>query len=468
MNLNFLKGRVFKHGSNAFVSVLIFLAILTVVSLLSTKYRHRFDLTEGGIHSLSNETVTVLQSLKKDVRITAFFRQNEQAEIEELMKDYLYHTKRVSYEVVDPDKNPARAKRYKIRQYRTTVLECGDKEYRVLTADEKTLTNALIKVTRDREKVIYFLTGHGENALSGQDREGMSTAKERVGDLNFAVRDTLLLARTRAVPADCALLVIAGPRKALFPAEADSVKAYLDAGGKALIMIDPDIDSGLEGLLTAYSIRLGNDFVVDNSGIGGLFGLDASMPVATNYADHEITSKMKGTMTTFMLARSVSAMTIKSAGDAQAVEIVKTSEQSWAETDLSPLRDRRKGGQVAFDPAQDRRGPIPLGVAATATPRTYAASASDPGRRTTRLVAFGDADFATNQFFKFQGNGDLFLNAVSWLLEEEDLIAIRPKEAGFNPIFLNKRQGDIIAYLTTLVIPGLVFAAGIAVWWRRR
>lgn len=466
MNFNFLKGKGFKYGSNAFVSVLIFLGILAVANFLSNKYRHRFDMTEGGVRSLSNETVGLLKEMKKDVKMVAFYRQNERSRIEPLLEDYAYHTKRVSYEIVDPDKNPARAKRYNIRQYRTTVLECGEREERVIAEDEKVLTNALIKVTRDREKVVYFLTGHGENELNGRDREGMGVAKDRIQELNYVVRDSFLLARTPVMPLDCSALVVAGPKKALFPAETDLIRAYLEGGGKALILLDPDVDSGLNEVLAAYQVKAGNDFVVDNSGIGGLFGLDASMPVATNYADHEITRKLKGTMTTFMLARSVSVAT---GPEAQGTEIVKTSDASWAESDLSAIRGMRGGGgQVAFDPAQDRRGPISLAVAVTAQPKTFAAAASDPGRSKTRLVVVGDSDFATNQFFKFQGNGDLFLNALSWLLEEEDLIAIRPRDPGFNPIYLTKQQGTLISYLALAVIPGLVFAAGIAVWWRRR
>ena len=80
----------------------------------------------------------------------------------------------------------------------------------------------------------------------------------------------------------------------------------------------------------------------------------------------------------------------------------------------------------------------------------------------------GDSDFATNQFFNFQGNGDLLLNSVSWLLEEEDQIAIRRRESDFNPINLNKRQGTFISYLVVGILPGLVFLAGFGVWWRRR
>ena len=72
----FLKGRTFKYGSNAIVAVLIMLGILVVVSMLSNRYHRRFDTTEGGVFSLSDQTVTLLDSLKKDVHVVAFFREH--------------------------------------------------------------------------------------------------------------------------------------------------------------------------------------------------------------------------------------------------------------------------------------------------------------------------------------------------------------------------------------------------------
>ncbi len=464
------KGRVFVYGSNVFLSVLIFLAIIIIANYLSNKYRHRVDMTRGGFRSLSDETVSVLKGLDRDVRMIAFYRPEERKNIEPLLKQYDYHTNRVSYEFVDPDKAPAMARRYNIRQYKTIVLISGEREEQVGFEEERHITNGMVRVTRDRQKVVYFLTGHGENPLISRERDGMGVSRDRIQELNYLVKpDPLLLARVGSLPDDCSLLVISGPKKTLLPTEVDSIGSYLDKGGKLLLLLDPDHQSGLEGLLESYSVKLEEDFVVDNSGVGGLFGLDYSMPVATRYADHEITAKMKGVMTSFMLVRSVTASPKDSESNAETTEIVKTSNASWGERDLSPLRrpkDRKL--KVVFDPKVDRKGPVPLAVAVSATPKTFEAAAQDPVRENTRLVVIGDSDFATNQFFNFQGNGDLLLNSVSWLLEEEDQIAIRRRESDFNPINLNKMQGSFISYLVIGIIPGLVFLAGFGVWWRRR
>ena len=42
------------------------------------------------------------------------------------------------------------------------------------------------------------------------------------------------------------------------------------------------------------------------------------------------------------------------------------------------------------------------------------------------LLLVGDGDFASNSFFHILGNGALFLNGVSYLAEQEQLIDITP------------------------------------------
>ena len=83
------------------------------------------------------------------------------------------------------------------------------------------------------------------------------------------------------------------------------------------------------------------------------------------------------------------------------------------------------------------------------------------------LVVIGDSDFASNQYFNFSGNGDLFLNTASFLAEEENLISIRPKERKSSPVSLTRSQGMYILMLG-LLTPSLVIYIGVRTWWRRR
>jgi ABC-type uncharacterized transport system involved in gliding motility auxiliary subunit len=87
----------------------------------------------------------------------------------------------------------------------------------------------------------------------------------------------------------------------------------------------------------------------------------------------------------------------------------------------------------------------------------------------------GDADFASNGYLDLLGNRDLFLNSVSWLTDEEALIARRPKEIAeiarpLSPLVVTERQAHMLFLLTVVVQPGLVLAlgAGIVVMRRRR
>ena len=88
--------------------------------------------------------------------------------------------------------------------------------------------------------------------------------------------------------------------------------------------------------------------------------------------------------------------------------------------------------------------------------------------RKTRLVVIGDSDFASNSFFGMVGNGDLFRNSVSWLAEDEELVAIGPKARDTRLVQLSATEVSSIFYITVIIMPLIVLAAGFAMWWRRR
>jgi ABC-type uncharacterized transport system involved in gliding motility auxiliary subunit len=200
------------------------------------------------------------------------------------------------------------------------------------------------------------------------------------------------------------------------------------------------------------------------------------MPVAANYPPHAITDRFN-VLTAYPLARSVTAASGGAEGRfAQA--FIETSPQSWAESNLQALAG---GTPVQFDDgAGDTKGPVSIAEAVSAdAPEQPAApapaEASTPGstppappRRQTRVAVIGDSDFAANGFLGVSGNRDMFLNTVNWLAQQENLIAIRPKEAEDRRVTLTAERQRFTFYVSVLGIPLLVIAAGIATWWRRR
>jgi hypothetical protein len=174
-------------------------------------------------------------------------------------------------------------------------------------------------------------------------------------------------------------------------------------------------------------------------------------------------------MTAFPLARSVKATEGGAAGKTPQM-LVETSAQSWAETDLKSLAS----GKVEFNGDKgDKQGPIALGAAvssaATEPPAPASGNASpDAPKPESRIVAFGDSDFAANNAIGIQGNQDLFLNAVNWLAQQENQIAIRAKEPTDRRVTLTASQQQWIWLLSIFIIPGFVLGAGAYTWWRRR
>src|SRR5438067_2044238 len=174
-------------------------------------------------------------------------------------------------------------------------------------------------------------------------------------------------------------------------------------------------------------------------------------------------------LTAFPLARSVTPVEGGVAGHI-AQPVVETSPRSWAESDVKGLLT---SGQVSFDEGKgDKKGPVAIAAAVNAAVTSgEAAKPSDNGETSkpeTRVVVFGDSDFGTNAYLQIQGNRDLFLNAVGWLSQQENLISIRPKEADDRRLVLTSAQQTNIMWLSLLIIPACIFGTGIYTWWRRR
>ena len=442
-----LSTRSLKQGSNVLVQVIVFLAIVAMIAFITTRRHYRADLTKNNLYSLSDQTEKIVSGLKKDVQIIAFFKSSDQEMATDLLDEYAYRSGKLSYELIDPDKEPAIGKKYGITSYNSVVVECGAKSELVKEMNEANLTNAIIKVTREQDKVIYFLTGHGEHQIADESAQGLKDAAEAIKKDNHLVRE-INLARQGSIPDSCTVLVIASPQTDLFPIELDTIKDFIDKGGKALIMLDPDRGGNLRKFLENYKVTVGNDMIIERSAISQLFGGGPAVPIVQTYDANNAITKDFGVMTFFPYASSVSPA--KDKGGYTITELCKTSKSCWAETDY-------KSGTVSFNEAEDTPGPLDIAVLVEKTlPKGKSA-----------LAIFGDADFATNAYFHQQGNGNLFLNTINYLAEEEDLISIRPKQVEDSRLTLTSAQVSTLFYLVVIAIPLLVAIIGLIVYFKR-
>ena len=107
-------------------------------------------------------------------------------------------------------------------------------------------------------------------------------------------------------------------------------------------------------------------------------------------------------------------------------------------------------------------------AAAEANPTSETAGDDDTPALEARFAVFGDSDFAANSAVGIQGNQDLALNAINWLAQQDNLIAIRPRVAEDRRITLTADQQFRVQLLSLLMIPGLVLGLGVFTWWNRR
>jgi ABC-type uncharacterized transport system involved in gliding motility auxiliary subunit len=463
-----LRGRTVRAASASVGYTLTVLAVVVLVNFLSVRHHHRFDLTENKDFSLSEQTIKVLQGLPRDVTLTIFSRETDPGypKLKDLLDEYKYRTSKLTVHFLDPDKNPGEVKRYNVTELGTIVVESGKQESRITTSDEEALTNALIKVTSDKERVVYFTSGHGEHDLNDTGREGLSALKGVMEKQNYVVKPLLL---NQGVPADASALIVAGPQKPLLEAEVKMVHDYVDGGGRLCLAQDPDTNPGLGALLAAFGAAVRKDVIIDK--VSQLFGGDARIPmVAPDSYDrsHPIT-KTFAYQTVFPMASSLDVKEPPPAG-VTATKLAHSSDLSWGETSAQELQS----GHIRLDEGVDTRGPLTIAAAFErkeqgAKPAAAGAAADAPkSDRATRLILFGDSDFMSNNYFNAGGNGDLALNGIAWLVEQGELISIRPKTSTPRVVILSPAQVFYYFWTIVAIAPILIAAVGVTIWWRRK
>jgi ABC-type uncharacterized transport system involved in gliding motility auxiliary subunit len=456
-------------------SIVFVLGILVVINIIGTRQSKRWDLTANSVYTLSDQTQNVLKKLDSPLAIKVFDKSTDLARFRDQLAEYEHASKNVSVEYVDADKQRTRAIQYKVEAYGTVVFEYKGRVERVTGTGEQDLTTGIVKVVTGSQKKLYLTQGHGERNPDGTERTGFGTLKGALERENYGV-DKVLLVQTGQVPADAAALIVAGPKTDFLPGEIDAIKKYLAGAGKLMVMLDPPESSkavplaNLEALLHDWGFDVGVNVVVDASGIGQLFGADASTPVAATYPNHPITERLN-LMTAYPMARSMAP--VKGGVNGHTPEaFIQTSARSWGESDIDGLM---KSGEVTLDEKNDLKGPVVIGAAVSAPVSVAPPPAAGEGdadknapKPETRVVAIGDSDFAANAYLNVQGNRDLFMNAIGWLSQQENLIAIRPREASDRRLTMTAADTRFIFFMAHFLIPGIILAMGISTWWRRR
>jgi ABC-type uncharacterized transport system involved in gliding motility auxiliary subunit len=324
---------------------------------------------------------------------------------------------------------------------------------------EQLFTSAVVQLSEGRKPKILFTTGHGELSLDDQGGRGLSGAQQLLGRDNFELEEWASLG-AGGVPQGTDLVVVAGPTGTFVQPELDAFSAYLNNGGRMLVLLDPVlgpaagsgiVTTGLEGWLARFGVKAGQDIVVDPSNPLPFFGPETIF--LKDYGDHPVTKALaEGDLP--VLVSVVRSVAPGSAPGVEVNELVRTSAEGWGETDLANLN------QVGRDP-KDLAGPVSIGVVAEG-------KSTAPGKRPMRLVVVGDSDFAANQLLQANvTNTVLLANALNWLVEREALLGIPPKKTEQVKLTLTDDEMRMV-YLLAAALPLLSVVLGGVVFFRRR
>ena len=460
------------------------LAIVVVLNVIASATDASWDLTATRQFEIAPQTVQALAALPADVDVTGFVVTDEdglryQATAEGYLRQFArYAGDRLSYRFIDPELEPATAREFGVVSAPLLLFTAPATGLRASVGSgelsEQQLLTAILTVTGAQQHAIYFLTGHGERSItdlrSGGSGLGLAAAGLRADGYRV---ESLMLADTGSVPGDASLLVIAAPRQPVPDVEAQAIIRWLADGGRALFMLDTSSETrdAMADLLAAWGLETVPGTLVDleRSAAGDARTLavqrDQYLGQTSVTEGGAIVEPLGATLfpgaIAFRPAGAVAARIER--GDPVPVRfepLVTTSGDSWAVEGM-------RGDPV---PGRDVPGPhtAHLIAQASALAADAPSQAFDAAAVRTTIAVLGDADFAGNRHFGDVSNADFFLNTVNWLLEDRSLIAVRPKQEVFRPLVLTVPEYNLARYVSWFLLPALVAAAGVVVWWRRR
>ncbi len=437
----------------ALLFAILFIGIISMLAWLSTRYVYQADWTSGARNSVSEDTRRLLDSMDQPVSISAFVRDDGliRDQIRDLVGSYQRFKDDITLEFINPDKQPARVRELGIASGGEIIIRYLDRSENIQTLSEQQLSNALLRLTRQDERWIVFLSGHGERPPDGEANHGLGIFTRELEHKGLNVQ-TVNLAETE-IPSNTNLLVVASPRVDLLPGEVEKLQRYTEQGGNLLWLAEPGDLHGLEPLAEQLDISLLPGTVVDAA--SGMFGIDdPTFVVVTAYPRHEVTSEM----TAVTVYPEAAALEINSSSTWNVIPLLTTLERAW--TELGEI-----AGEIQFDSDTDERsGPLDIGMVLTRT-RIDDSGVSLPMQR---IVVIGDGDFLSNTYLGNAGNLSLGLNIVQWLSHDEAALSIRIKSAPDTSLVLGKVAQAVIGLGFLIGLPVLLLVIGVIVWLLRR
>src|SRR3954447_21377244 len=303
-------------GSRLAALALVLAAALSIVMLANLAlFRHdaHLDLTHEKAFTPSEEAREVVRGLSEQVEIAYFYQKQNLAAraLGDMLRQLERQNPNFRVQLIDADQNPALASSLGVRTYNSAVLRIGERRVEVITTDDREMALGVLRLQRKRQVVICFAAGHGEYDIDNfefhthfegshnhnHDATGTGVVQMEqhgIGRLRRAIEKLGLVARKisfatgQPIPDDCAAMVEANPRTGYSPGETEVLRRYLERGGAAMFLIEPDyvLDDSIAGLLAGAGIKVQDGVIVDPT---EHYFTDEQMIAVARYGPHPVT-----------------------------------------------------------------------------------------------------------------------------------------------------------------------------------
>lgn len=453
----FFSMKTTKHGMNMGVLIVLALALIGIVNYIGVKQNKTWDFSLAKRNTLSEQSVQVVNALKEDLKVSFFYKkggtENEENRrvFRELIKKYQDLSPKIKLDFFEVNEARAKAEEYGVTKGSGVIfLDYKGHRNRIEKIDEQEMTQAIIKVTRDKNKTIYFTMGHKEYDLDdGKDAHGLNLFKLMIQNNSFNVKTFNTISQPQ-VPDDADLVAVIGPQQDFSKTEVDALESYLKKGGHLALALESGKAVGLDSILNKLGITPQNNFIKSSFlGFGYIDEPAIGEGFSTSNAITKVFSGTKGAVVRMDWPMDLK-ISAAPAGISQEV-LVKTSNQA-----------------TAFPKPQISQGKFPSGPfnLMVAVKGKYPDSADS--QKEFSLVVVGDAEFMSNYMLYSNMNRDLAMNTMSAMVGEDDLITIAPREIQKTEIKMTSVKESIFFFGVILPIPLIMLLLSLSLWFKRR
>ena len=421
------------------------------------------DFTRNGVYSLTDETKKVLSEVNEDITINVL---TDETTADSGLKVYLENYTAANSHIKVKYHSTATESSFYMNYTSTApsvgslIIVKGDKSFVVDSQDfyrtefdyttysnvetgvdiEGQITAAINALQSDVEYKVYFVEGHSELALTEGTAERMKKAGFTTASLSLMTTD--------AIPSDCNVLVVNGPKNDFSKDDIQKLNDYLDNGGYAVFVASHnDIPTpNYDAFLSTFGATIQAGTIQETNRMNVYQGV--STYVVPETVAHEITNNV------YSKRRANLFIDTRGFLIDESEDVNRSVEALYMTTDASYAVEYDENGEIK-DADNLVQGPFALGFFATKSTANGQAKITVLG---SPVFLYQEIDEVTAY-----ANSDVFVDALSYMCDQSLTASVPVKSYEATDLFIEEGLALLYAALLVVVLPLAEIIAGIVI-----